>query len=143
MSEFPPVHELVPHTGSMVLLDRMVEWDPGYAVCDMLVRRGVRFVESGGMPTLVTIEHMGQCVAACLGYEAFIGGEGTRVGMIIAARRFETYEDTLGVGTHVRLEARRIRGNEMLSHFECTARVDDRVVSEGVLTVFHAEEPPE
>jgi predicted hotdog family 3-hydroxylacyl-ACP dehydratase len=130
----------------MVLLDEMTDWAPGRAACRMLVREQAPFVVDGKLGAPMTIEHMAQAVAACLGYEAFRGGVGVRVGMIIACKRFEAYVPALDVGDELHISVERIRGNETLSHFEC--HVDRRVagsearVASATLTLFHAERPP-
>ena len=140
---FPPFHELVPHEGPMVLLDEMVEWAPGSATCRLEIQSGTAFERDGGVDTVVSIEWMAQAVAACLGYEAFKGGEGVRVGMIVGCRRFELDRPRVLVGDSLRISVERIRGNELVSHFNCeTWNAADRVAF-ALLTLFHAEEPPE
>lgn len=140
---FPPFADMVPHAPPMVLLDAMLAWEPGFAECALHVREGAPFVTSEGVSTIVCIEYMAQAVAACLGYEAFQGGEGVRVGMIIGCKRFDMHEESLPLGCDARVFVKRIRGNEMLSHFDGEVRVEDRVVASSILTLFHAEKPPE
>ena len=79
MAEYPPISELVPHSGPMVLLDAMRAWAPGEATCTMRVREGMPFVKGELFDAVALMEPMAQAVAACLGYEAFQGGEGVRV----------------------------------------------------------------
>ncbi len=144
MSDFPPIANLIPHTGPMVLLDRMVAWEEGDATCTFTVRARAPFVTPEGLEAPLLMEHMAQSVAACLGYEAFRGGEGVRVGMVIGCRRFDVEGAAfVPVGAHVSLHAERIRGSESLSHFECVATAGDERIASAQLTVFHAESPPE
>lgn len=127
----------------MVLLDEMVEWEPGRAVCTMTLRSDAPFVEGAGADALATIEYMAQAVAACLGYEAYRGGAGVRVGMIIASKRFTLHRDIVPVDAHVVVSVRRVRGNELLSHFVGNVHADDALIADAQLTLFHAEKPPE
>lgn len=143
MSRYPGIGQLVPHTEPMIVLDQMVEWRQGYARCEATLLKGRRFVTNTGTDTLATIEHMAQAVAACLGYEAFQHGEGVRVGMIIACRRFELLTQRVDVGSKLDIRAERVRGNETLSHFQGTVHCEGVCVSRAELTVFHAEKPPE
>lgn len=140
---YPPFAELVPHEGPMVLLDEMVEWAPGSATCRLDIRSGTAFECAGEVDTVVSIEWMAQAVAACLGYEAFKGGEGVRVGMIVGCRKFQLDRPRVCVGDALRISVDRIRGNEMISHFNCETWTGDERVAFAVLTLFHAEEPPE
>jgi predicted hotdog family 3-hydroxylacyl-ACP dehydratase len=133
----------------MVLLDALTAWAPGRAECAMVVREQAPFVTGGVLHVPATLEHMAQAVAACLGYEAFRGGAGVRVGMIIACKRFEAHRPTLAVGDALRIRAERIRGNDTLSHFACEVRRvdprDDAVeepIATATLTLFHGERPP-
>ncbi|MFW6052178.1 MAG: hypothetical protein ACODAU_13450 [Myxococcota bacterium] len=138
MNGYPDIRELVPHAGPMVLLDALVRWAPGEAECRFVVRAEQPFVRDGRMDTAATIEHMGQAIAACLGYEAFRGGEGVKVGVIIGCRRLDLHVPALQVGDQGTVVARRKRGHEEMSQFECEVRCGDRVVSSADLTVYHA-----
>ena len=71
------------------------------------------------------------------------GGGGVRVGMIIACKRFAAHADKLLVGDLLTIDVKRVRGNEMLSHFDCFVRRRDEVFSEATLTLYHAEKPPD
>lgn len=143
MSDYPPIEELIPHTGPMVLLDTLDHWAPGEASCSLQIREGTPFVEQGRVEGATTLEHMAQCVAACLGYEALLGGDGVRVGMIIGCKRFELHAPYLYVGDGATVHARRIRGNETLSHFDCRLDRGGEVFATAVLTLFHGDKPPE
>lgn len=140
---FPPVAQLVPHAEPMILIDALTAWSEGRATSSFVVRAHAPFVVDGTLSVPATIEHMAQTVAACLGYEAFLGGAGVRVGMIIACRRFKVHVPTLHVGEAVTIDVARVRGNDTLSHFDCEARRGETVIAAATLTLFHGAEPPE
>jgi 3-oxoacyl-[acyl-carrier-protein] synthase I len=142
MREYPAIAELVPHSGPMVLLDTMTYWAPGEATCVMRVRAGMPFVKGDSLDCVAMMEPMAQTVAACLGYEAFQGGEGVRVGMIIGCRKFRIDVPALRVGDELVIQVSRIRGSDTLSHFECEARRGEERVATATLTLYHAEKPP-
>jgi predicted hotdog family 3-hydroxylacyl-ACP dehydratase len=143
MSDYPPLEELVPHRPPMVLLDRLVSWEPGKAVCALTLEKDAPFVEQDCVQTAVSIEYMAQGVAACLGYEALRGGESVRVGMIIGCRKFELATETIPIGTPLEIHVERKRGNENLSHFQCSVSDAERTYATALLTLYHAERPPE
>jgi predicted hotdog family 3-hydroxylacyl-ACP dehydratase len=144
MTAFPPLDELIPHAGPMLLVDRLSAWAEGSATCTLLVRERAPFVDpSGQVESAVTIEYMAQTVAACLGYEALRGGGSVRVGMIIACKRFVAHGETLHVGDALVIDVKRVRGNELLSHFDCSVRRGTELFSEATLTLYHAEKPPD
>jgi predicted hotdog family 3-hydroxylacyl-ACP dehydratase len=142
VSAYPPIEELVPHAGAMVLLEELLEHSPGQARCRLRVREGAPFVRDGAVQSAVTIEYMAQAVAACLGYEALLGGAGVRVGMIIGCKRFEAHAEALQVGDEVEVHVQCVQGNDALSHFEGKVLRGDSVFSEALLTLFHAQELP-
>jgi predicted hotdog family 3-hydroxylacyl-ACP dehydratase len=142
VSEFPPIEALVPHAGAMVLLESMLSWSPGRARCRLVIREGAPFVRDGRVESVVAIEYMAQAVAACLGYEALVGGGGVRVGMIIACKRFEAYADRLHVGDELIVDVAALQGNDTLSHFECKLIRGSEPFAEAVLTLYHAPQLP-
>jgi predicted hotdog family 3-hydroxylacyl-ACP dehydratase len=139
MSDFPPVAELVPHREPMVLLDQILRWEVGEVECAMTVREGARFVEDGALLAPFTIEHMAQAVAVCLGYEAYRGGRGIRVGMIVSCREFRAHRVQAAVGDELRVHALRDLGNESVSHFQCEVQHGSELFSSATLTLFHGE----
>lgn len=143
MSEYPPITDLVPHGEPMLMLEEMVAWEPGVAECRMTVRQHGPFVVEGQVDSVVTLEIMAQAVAACLGYEAFIGGEGVRVGMIVGCRSMELARAAIPVGAQLRVHARRLRGNETVSNFVCEVVDGDGPIASAQMTLFHADAPPE
>lgn len=143
MSEYPPIRELIPHSGPMVLLDEMTHWAPGEASCSLRIREGSPFVVDGKVDGISTIEHMAQGVAACLGHEALLGGDGVRVGMIIACKTFTLHVPELQVDDRATVEVKRLRGNETLSHFDGSLKRGDETVAQAVMMLFHGERPPE
>lgn len=115
---YPPISDLVPHRPPMLQLDAMVDWAPGRCTCRLEIRAHHLFVEGGRVDGLMCIEYMAQAVAACLGYDAYRGGEGPRVGMIVACRRFEVDAEWLAVGDVFDVYAEQTGGDHALSSFE-------------------------
>lgn len=139
---YPPIEDLVPHGAPIRMVDSLDAWETGFARCSMLVRDTTPFVRDGELNTLLTIEHMAQSVAACLGYEAFQVGTGVRVGMIIASRSFELFRPVVHVGELLTIEVTRQRGNADLSHFLGEVHVGDELIAKAHMTLIHAEKPP-
>lgn len=139
---FPPIADLIPHGLPIRMLEELLEWEPGSATCRMRVRQVTPFVREGSVPTVVTIEIMGQAIAACLGYEAYRGGNNVRVGMIVGVRNMEMLQPRLSVGAELRILVRRLRGDEDASVFGGEVFSDDQLVSRARLTLVHPETPP-
>jgi len=139
MSDFPPVVQLIPHREPMILLDELVDWsEDGRSVCRFTVRDDARFVEGGRLETAFMMEHMAQAVAVCLGYAAYRGGRGVRVGMIVGCRTFECLEPEAKIGEVLTVTAEQRSANLTVSSFECTVRRDDPDAAEGGHAIAHA-----
>lgn len=144
MTRYPPIEDLVPHAPPALALDELVECRDGHAHTRLVVRDGALLVQDGGVDTVVAIEWMAQTVAACLGYEAFLGGIGVRVGMVVASRQFAIVRPRLRVGERFDVHARRLRGTDDISSFEGEVRDGDgEVVARAVMTLVHSEKPPD
>ena len=143
MSEpYPPIEDLVPHGFPIRGLDELVEWAPGRATCRLVVSSALPFVRDGALPPVALLEYMAQAVAACLGYEAYTGGEGVRVGMLIGVRKMNVSATAIPVGSALSITVERTRGNDDVSTFEGVTRLDGATVATAQMTLFHAEKPP-
>lgn len=144
MSEpYPPIEDLVPHGYPIRGLEELVEWSPGRAVCRLVVSPTLAFVRDDALPPVALLEYMAQAVAACLGYEAYTGGEGVRVGMLIGVRKMDLSATPIPVGTELSITVERTRGNDDVSTFEGVTRLREATVATAQMTLFHAEKPPD
>lgn len=57
---FPPLHELLPHRGRALLLDRVVSWSPQGARCQTILTRNFPYLRDGRAPALCGIELLAQ-----------------------------------------------------------------------------------
>jgi predicted hotdog family 3-hydroxylacyl-ACP dehydratase len=134
---YPPIEDLVPHGLPMRVVEEMLSWQPGSATCRLQLRAHAPFVSDGSVPSVVLLEYLAQTVAACLGYEAYLGGGSIRVGMIVGVRKMQLFRERVFVGEEIRTEVERIRGNEDVSSFRGEASVDGQVVCVAHMTLVH------
>lgn len=142
--KYPPIEDLVPHSAPTLALDELVDCSDGKAHARLVVREGTLLVHDGFADSIVCLELMAQTVAACLGYGAFRGGIGIRVGMVVACRRFTIERSRLAVGERLDVRVSRIRATDDISNFDGEVR-DERgaLVASAVMTLVHAAKPPE
>lgn len=143
MTAFPPIVDLVPHTPPTLALDELVDWSDGSAHARAVVRDDGLLVRDGAADTVVCLEYMAQTVAACLGYGAFRGGVGVRVGMVVACRKFSVTRPRITVGERLDIRVTRLRATDDISSFDGEVR-DERgePVANATMTLVHAEKPP-
>ena len=142
MSRYPAIEDLVPHGLPIRMLEELVDYRDGSATCRMTVRPDTPLVRDGRLSSVVTLEIMAQAVAACLGYEAFLDGDGVRVGMLVGVRKMTLHEPWITVGADLHATVTRMRGTSDVSTFEGMARVDETRIASANMTLFHAEKPP-
>lgn len=140
---YAPIAKLVPHGTAIRAVEELIKWEPGKAHCRMTIRSDNAFVRDGELAAVTMIEYLAQAVAACLGQEAYEGGEGVRVGMLIGVRKMDLHVASARVGDVIELHVERVRGSDEVSTFRGEAVGPGGSIAEAMMTVFHAEKPPE
>lgn len=144
MKIFPAITEVVPHQTPVLAIEKLTSWERGHARGELTIRDSNPFVKNGALDTVMSLEYMAQCVAACLGMEAFQNGGNVRVGMIVACRQMEIMQPELLLGETYAVKADCIRGNDNISHYDAEIRSSDgELVATCTITLVHGEKPPE
>ncbi|MFY9344010.1 MAG: hypothetical protein WAT39_16090 [Planctomycetota bacterium] len=143
MRPYPPITDLVPHTPPALVLEELVHWEPGAATLRFTVREHGLLVANGRVDASVTLEWMAQGAAACLGHEAFRGGEGVRVGMVVGVRKLQLLREHFAVGECITVAVRRTRGSDFASTFEGEVRDGSgALAARSAMTLVHGAPPP-
>jgi predicted hotdog family 3-hydroxylacyl-ACP dehydratase len=144
MSEarYPPVAEVLPHAGAMVLLSRIVRHADDQTVCAVDVSPASAFhVPGHGVPAWVGVEYMAQCIAAHGGLRARATREPVPVGVLLGSRAIEFHVDGFATGRRLHVDARRVWGRSELFAFACavTDAATGAPLVAGSLTVRRVE----
>jgi predicted hotdog family 3-hydroxylacyl-ACP dehydratase len=144
VTTFPAVTELVPHQAPVLTLEELTSWELGHAQGKLTIRDNNPLVHHGKINTVMSLEYMAQCVAACLGMEAYVTGGNVRVGMVVACRKFEIMQPELLLGETYTIKADCVRGSSAVSHFDGEMRSSDgELVAVCTMTLVHGAKPPE
>jgi len=140
--ELPDVRSLLPHSGPMVLLDRVISVDEESLCAEVTIKRGDLFCDEDGVGAWVGIEYMAQTIGAYAGYRARLRGEPIKLGFLLGTRRYDCDLPRFAVGSVLRISVRReVESEAGLASFRCeivdTARGP---VAEATVTVF---QPPD
>jgi predicted hotdog family 3-hydroxylacyl-ACP dehydratase len=73
--KIPPIASLVPHSGSMLLLDRVVASDAERLQAEVAITPHTLFADENGVGSWIGIEYMAQAVAAYAGLHAYRTGQ--------------------------------------------------------------------
>jgi len=120
------VTDLIPHTGDMVLLDRIVDYDDMGLTAELAVRGDGLFGDGRTVPAWVGIEYMAQTVAAYVGMKARQANEPIRMGFLLGTRRYNSNVAAFKVGATLTIRVEKIMQDDGLGVFDC------RIHGEGV-----------
>ncbi len=139
--EFPPLRDLVPHTGAMVLLDEVVAHDEQATTCAVAIAAQQLFREpDGSVPVWIGIEYMAQCIAVHAGLvQRAAGNLEPQRGFLVGARGLRFHVDRFLAEQRLLATAQRLwAGSSALVSFECELRdaAGGSLLAEGRLNCF-------
>lgn len=138
----PPIKELVPHSGPMLLLDKVVAFDAEALCAEVAIMPSSTFCDGQAVGAWIGIEYMAQAIAAHAGYAARLRGEAVRLGLLLGSRQYHCTHAAFAVHSvlHVRVR-RELLGENGLGAFACT--IEDagtgEVLASATLTVYQPD----
>ena len=138
-ASYPPVADVLPHRGPMVLLTAIGDHRPDRTICTVEIREYSPFREPGGLvPSWVGVEYMAQCIAAHRGLRARSNGEPIKVGFLIGAKCVDFHTPGFAPGQVLEVRARHLWGEREFAAFACSVidTTSAAVLAEGTLTVY-------
>ena len=116
----PDIHTLVPHSGTMSLLGRLLAADTETLCAEVAIGPDTLFCSEGAVGAWVGVEYMAQAVAAHAGYGARQRGEPVRVGFLLGTRRYACAQAAFPVGSVLHVHVQRvIQGENGLGAYDC------------------------
>jgi len=149
-TDLPPMSELIPHRGEVLLLDRVLEHDVESTTTRVAIERQTWLKRGdGSVSSWVALEYMAQCIAAHEGIRAHLEGRPPVRGSLASAAGVHLYRSCFDAGEFLRVRTRRMRGRPgigMISHF-CTVHEDSesgegRLLAEGRLSISVPKSSP-
>ena len=145
--EAPPYtfESVVPHTGAMVLLDRIDYWNEQERQASVTLRADAPFNDERGMPCWVGIEMMGQTIGAFGGCRARRQGQQVKIGFLVGSRKYSCSHSYFPVGAHLEVNVREVSyGENGLCVFECRLRgtgAHADILASANINVFQPDDP--
>ena len=141
MSVLYDIEQVIPHRGTMRLIDRLLSWDAESVAAELRVPADAIFGDAAGVPAWVGVEYMAQTIAAWAGCRARSRGEEPSIGFLLGTRRYQAAVPRFDAGALLRVEARcELLGDNGLGMFACRILQQDRVLATANVSVF---EPPD
>jgi len=116
---YTEIAELIPHSGSMILLDKILEFDEHSLSAELVVRDDALLGNNKKVPAWVGIEYMAQTIAAYAGIQSKKLGEPINLGFLLGTRRYTSNIDSFDIGTVLTIKITRIINDDKLGVFDC------------------------
>ena len=130
--------ELIPHTGVMLLLDRIIDYDENGLTSELMVRDDELFGDADYGPAWAGIEYMAQTIAAYSGVMAIRTRQTIRLGFLLGARHYCSNVAAFRVGAVLTIKVNKIYQDDSLGVFDC------QIQGEGVevMAKLNVYQPP-
>ena len=142
-SAFPPIEELLPHRGDMLLIDRVTAADDEGLSAQARVRADAWYADAdGNMPAWIGVELMAQTIAAYVGLQQRRLGKPVKIGFLLGTRRYQcsvpAFANPATLAIVARLAYREASG---LGAFDCYITASGERVAEAAIKVFEPDDP--
>jgi len=138
----PDVRELLPHSGQMVLLDRVLSADVDNLSAEVRIHAGSMLAGEEGVGAWVGIEYMAQAIAAHAGWLALQRSEPVKVGFLLGSRKYACGVPLFAIGSVLLVHVHRVlQGENGLGAFDCRIDVAGgaSAVATATVTVFQPD----
>jgi len=136
------IEAVVPHRGSMRMIDQLLANDPDSVVVSAEIRADNLFADALGVPAWVGIEYMAQAIAAWAGCRALERNEPVKIGFLLGTRRYDCQCQHFPIGAQLRIEAtRELFGDNGLGMFACRILEGNVSLASAHVSVFEPPDP--
>lgn len=122
LAAFPPIEDLIPHRGTLLLVDRVVDFAEATAVAEYTPRRDAWYAdEAGNMPAWIGIELMAQAVAAHVALMKRQQALEPKMGVLLGTRAYRATAASFMAGEPltIRVNMVLLDATSGLSAYEC------------------------
>jgi predicted hotdog family 3-hydroxylacyl-ACP dehydratase len=138
----PPIEKLLPHRGTMLLLDRAIEFDGETAVAEYTPRQSEWYSDgAGNMPAWIGIELMAQTVAVHVALTKIQLGLTPRMGALLGARSYRSAVTCFVAGRPLRIRVQLVfaDADSGLGAYGATIEQDGETLANSALKVYEPE----
>ncbi len=137
------VAPLLPHSGDMVLLDRISDFGEDFLIAETEIRSDNILIKHGKLATFAGIEIMAQGVAAWSGCLATLADEPVRLGYLLGTRKLHIHTQEIPIGSKLQIKIKMsIHDSTGFGVFDSQLidLTSGKVILEGALNVFSPKE---
>ncbi|RQH05735.1 hotdog family protein [Paraburkholderia dinghuensis] len=135
---FPSIEAIIPHRGTMLLLDSVAACSDESLTADASVRADAWYADAqGAMPAWIGIELMAQAIAAHVGLLSMREGKPVRSGVLLGTRRYAALCPAFASGAPLRVTVKELlRSEEGHGAYDCTIEQDGALCAEATVKVY-------
>ncbi len=135
----PASRDLVPQSGRMLLLDRVVAADGESLAAEVTIRADALFAQAQGVGAWVGIEYMAQAIAALGGIAALRRQEKPQIGFLVGTRHYACNVPYFPLGATLQVVVRSAeRSDDRIESFVCSI-TGEGIMADAAITVFRPD----
>jgi predicted hotdog family 3-hydroxylacyl-ACP dehydratase len=140
-NSLPPIEELLPHRGTMLLLDRLIEFENDSTIAEYAPRGDAWYADvDGRMPSWIGIELMAQTVAAHVCLVKRSAGLMPKHGVLLGTRRYNSSLSSFSTDKTLRIQVTMIFSDiSGLGAYNCSISSDTEELATATLKVFEPD----
>ena len=134
------VHELVPHSGRMSLLSRIIDYGDDWLSAEVVIGSDSMFADSRGVPAWVGLEYLAQAIGAYAGLQERQKGLQPQLGFLLGTRKYSCSAEYFTLGDRLQIKVtKNMQAENGLSAFECALQ-GEGCEANASLNVFQPED---
>jgi predicted hotdog family 3-hydroxylacyl-ACP dehydratase len=135
---FPPIDTILPHRGTMLLIDGVSSCSDDALTAYTTARRDAWYAdEHGAMPAWIGIELMAQGVAAHVALLAMRAGRRARPGVLLGTRSYSAHVSAFACRANLTISVQEVlRSDDGHSAYECAIDHDGVRCADAIIKVF-------
>lgn len=143
MTAYAHLDELIPQSGPMRLIDRIVsEGEKSVCVAAEIRASNIFYEPDRGMPAYTGLELMAQAISTYDGLERWRDGLPPTIGYLLGCRRYSTTRRYFHDGETLFIEVQSLLGEGALASFDCHIKdADGSIIADGVINVYRPRDP--
>lgn len=142
--DIPPISELLPHDTPMILLHRVVYWNPKKLVAEVDCSRKNPFSNKQGLtPSWLGIEYLVQAMAALASLKLGLKGEDVKIGFLLGVRNYKAIQDKFPSTGSLLVEVNEVLLDEEtnLAAYNGEITQDDTILCQGQVKAVMPDDP--
>ena len=138
------VAELVPHSGRMSLLTKILDYSDDWLSAEVAITTDSMFADEHGVPAWVGLEYLAQTIAAYAGLQERRHGGTPKLGFLLGTRKFICTKEYFAIGSVLTINvSKNLEAENGLSSFDCRLHSTNDCEASAQLNVFQPKNADE